>query len=322
MIVEILLRGSRMKRFSINNLLILMLLLAPMFVFGQYERPGASSAQFLKIGVSPKATGMGDSYIAVAQGPEAVFYNPAAITRIDGIGVTATHNEWFAGVNHDFVAIAGDFGNLGSFGLSMTNFSTDVMKVRTPLQPEGTGETFYVSEYLIGFTYARRLTNHVSFGGNIKYMNISLYKDFTQSAFATDISVLYATEFRGFCFGMKVANFGSSLNFVNEEYPLPQSFSFGMKINAIESENQILLASLTAEKPNDVRTLIRGGFEWNFTNMIFLRTGYNFNHDTATFSVGGGLKLNISNNNIGIDYSYTNYSELGGVNKIGIDFIL
>lgn len=296
--------------------------MAPLFVFGQYERPGASSAQFLKIGVSPKATGMGNSYIALTRGPEAVYYNPAAITNIDGIGVTATHSEWFAGVNHDFVAIASDFGILGAAGLSMTSFSTDAMKVRTPLQPEGTGETFNVSQYLIGFTYARRLTNHVSFGGNIKYMNISLYKDFTQAAFATDISILYTTQFRGFCFGMKLANFGSSLNFVNEEYPLPQSFAFGMKINAIETQNQILTTSLTAEKPNDVRTLIRGGLQWNLSNMFSLRSGYNFNHDTATFSVGGGLKLNIGNNNVGIDYSYTNYSELGGVNRIGIDFIL
>lgn len=311
-----------MKRFFLNKLLILILVFLPLIIFGQYERPGASSAQFLKIGVSPKASGMGDSYIAVARGPEAVYYNPAAITNIDGIGITATHNEWFAGVNHDFVAIAGNFGSLGAFGLSMTSFTSDVMKVRTPLQPEGTGETFFVSQYMVGLTYARRLTSHVSFGGNIKYLNLSLYKDFTQAAFATDISILYTTQFRDFCFGMKLANFGSSLNFVNEEYPLPQIFSFGMKMNVIESQNQILLASLTAEKPNDVRTLIRGGFEWSLSDMFFLRSGYNFNHDTATFSVGGGLKLNISNKNIGIDYSYTNYNELGGVNKIGIDLIL
>ena len=34
------------------------MLLIPVLVFGQYERPGSTDAQFLKIGVSPRAAAM------------------------------------------------------------------------------------------------------------------------------------------------------------------------------------------------------------------------------------------------------------------------
>ena len=55
------------------------LLLLPALLFGQYNRPGSTDAQFLKIGVSPRATAMSDAYIAVVNGAEATYYNSAAL---------------------------------------------------------------------------------------------------------------------------------------------------------------------------------------------------------------------------------------------------
>lgn len=300
--------------------MILILLFLPGLGLAQYERPGSTDAQFLKIGVSARATGMGDAYIAVVEGAEAAYYNAAGLARIEGTDLAFTHNKWFAGINHDFVAAAHTFGRYGTFGLSLTALYTDEMSVRTPLRPDGTGETFYATNLRAGLSYARYLTDRVTFGGSINYINMSLYSDFAADAISMDIGILYVTNFRNFRFGMKIANFGSEIKYVNESYPLPTNFTFGMAINAIDASSQKLLVSFSALKPNDGQPLGQVGAEWNYQNLLFLRGGYRLNHDVATFSFGTGVKLKISGDNFRFDYSYSDFSLLGQSHRFGIGF--
>ncbi len=297
--------------------LISILLLLPGLVWAQYERPGSTDAQFLKIGVSARATGMGNAYISVVEGAEAAYYNAAALARIPGTDLAFNHTNWFAGINHDFIAAARTFGRFGTFGISLTALYTDEMKVRTPLRPDGTGETFYSSNIRAGLSYARYLTDRVTFGGSINYINLSLYSDFKADAVSIDIGILYVTTFRNFRFGMNIANFGSEIKFVNESYPLPTNFSFGMAINAIDAANQKLLVSVSALKPNDGQPLGQMGVEWSYQQLLFLRAGYRPNHDVATYSFGAGVKLNIMNLNFKFDYSYSDFSLLGQAHRFG-----
>jgi hypothetical protein len=298
--------------------LIGLLLLAPAILCAQYNRPGSTDAQFLKIGVSPRGTGMADSYIAVVDGADATYYNPAALAWLPGTDVVFNHTVWFAGINHDFVAAAHNFGDVGTIGVSVTALYTDEMKVRTPLQPEGTGETFYVGNYRFGLSYSRFLTDRVSFGATISYINMKLYSDFTASAFSLDIAVLYVSDFRGFRFAMQMANFGSNVQYVNESYPLPTNFQFGLGINAIDGEDQKVLVSGTAIKPNEGEPLAQVGAEWNFRKMFFLRGGYRFNYSVATWTFGGGFAIGIGGIGARADYSYGDYQTLGGTHRFGL----
>ncbi|MHB1686745.1 MAG: PorV/PorQ family protein [Ignavibacteriaceae bacterium] len=290
----------------------------PYIVYGQYQRPGSTDAQFLKIGVSPRGTAMGDAYISAVEGSEATYYNASALPWIKGTDIVFDHNFWFAGINHDFAAVAHSYGDIGTFGLSVTALYTDVMKVRTPLQPDGTGETFYSGNYRFGLSYARFFTDHVTIGLTLSYIDIVLYSNFTASAFSVDISTTYTSDFRGFKFAMAISNFGSNIKFVNESYPLPTNFTFGASINAVDGDNQKVVISVAALKPNDGKPLVQMGTEWNFENEFFVRTGYKLNYDIATFSYGTGVKLNISDMYIRIDYSYSKYGLLGGSHRIGI----
>ena len=287
-------------------------------IFAQYERPGSSSAQFLKIGVSARASGMSDAYIAPTGGAEAVYYNPAAIASIENTSVVFTHNKWFAGINHDFFAIVHSFNRLGSFGLTITSFMTDEMLVRTPLQPDGTGETFYSGNYRVGLSYARSMTDMVKFGGTVSYINSSLYKSYTEEAVAIDIATLYVTGFRDFRFGMKIANFGSSMTYVGESYPLPVNFTFGLSMNVIEKPKNKILGSISVVKPNEGKPLGQIGAEWAINKILFLRSGYNLNHPVKTYSFGVGLSPKISGLTLNIDYSYSSFKLLGPVSRISI----
>jgi len=295
-----------------------LLLVIPGSLLAQYQRPGSTDAQFLKIGVSPRAAGMGDALIAVVEGAEATYYNAAALARIEGSDFALNHTRWFAGINHDFVAAAHTLGRLGTLAISMTALYTDEMKVRTPLQPDGTGETFYSSNLRVGFSYARYLTDRVTIGGTLNYIRLSLYSDFTAHAVSADIAVLYSTRFRGFRFGMKIANFGSEIKFVNESYPQPTNFTFGLGMNAVETQGTKLLVSFSAIKPNDGQPLGQVGAEWNYENLLFVRSGYNLNHDVTTYSFGGGLRWRIRGYGFRLDYAYTDFSLLGAAHRFGV----
>jgi hypothetical protein len=303
--------------------IVLIILLIPIFLYGQqYERPGSATGTFLNIGVSPRAAGMGDSYFAIANGAEATYYNPAMLANLRGLNICANHNQWFADISHDFLAIAYNFSKLGAVGVSLTYLSTDEMNVTTPLQPDGTGETFYAGNYRIGLSYARGLTNRVSFGGSVYYMNSRLHENFEQSAVSGDISVIYVTDFHDFRFGMKIANFGSSITYVNEQYPLPINFIFGLAINVLEFKNQKILLCVTGMKPSDDQTLTRAGLEWNFNDFLFVRGGYKFNDDIATYSFGTGFKVGFDRYQLRIDYAYSEYGLLGVAHRFGFNFML
>lgn len=298
------------------------LILLPVAVFAQFERPGSSDGQFLKIGVSPRGTGMGDAYISVAEGAEATYYNSSALAWLEGTDIVFNHTFWFAEINHDFAAIARNFGDYGTFGLSVIGLYTDEMKVRTPLQPDGTGETFYSGNYKIGLTYSRFFTDRVTIGGTISLIYMSLYKDFTATAIAMDISTMYKSDFNGFTFAMQMSNFGSDIKYVNESYPLPTNFTFGASIYAYEMETNRLLVSFSAYKPNDGSPLLQVGSEWDYSDMVFIRGGYHFDHDTAKYSFGAGVKLDISGFNVRSDYSYNDYSLLGASHRFGVGIYL
>ncbi len=293
------------------------LILLPAVLCAQYDRPGSTDAQFLKIGVSPRGTAMGDAYIAVVNGAEATYYNSAMLAWSKGVDVVFNHNKWFAGINHEFAAVAINLDAIGVIGVSVTGLYTDEMKVTTPLQPEGTGETFYAGNYRFGLTYSRFLTDRVSIGVTASLLRMSLYKDFTADAAALDIAAQYVSDFRGFRFGMQIINFGTNVQFVNEAYPLPTSFVFGFGINALEMQDQSVLLSFSAIKPNEGRPQAMFGLEWQYANMFFLRGGYKLNHSVADYSFGGGVRMDLSGYDVRVDYSYSNYLLLGAAHRFG-----
>lgn len=305
----------------IRKLLILLFIFSP-FLFSQYDRPGSADGQFLKIGVSPRGSALGDAFIATVQGAEATYYNPAALPWQKKTDFVFDHTQWLAGISHEFLAATINLDDYGALGISFTGLYTDLMKVTTPLQPEGTGETFYSANYRFGLSYARYLTDRVTVGATVSYIYMSLYKGFSANAVSLDITTMYVSDFRGFRFGMGISNFGSNIQFLNESYPLPTTFTFGFGIDLLEFENHTLLLSFSSIKPNEGAPQASVGLEWNFQNMLFLRGGYRLNQGVANYSFGVGAKADIFSNSFRFDYSYSNFLLLGGVHRFGLGITL
>ena len=291
-------------------------------VLAQVERPGSASGSFLKVGVHARGSAMGGAYITLPYGAEAAYYNPAGLARIQNTAISLNHTALYADIGHNFVAISHSFGRrVGTFAFSLTALYTDAMKVRTPLQPDGTGATFRVFDYRAGLSYSRYLTEHISFGGTFNYIESMLASNFISRAVSADIAVLYVTGFRGFSFGMMISNFGSELTYVNEGYPLPGEFSFGLSINVIQTPRTRLTLSTAAAKPNDGKPLAQLGAESSYADLLQFRAGYQPNHDTGKWSFGGGLSVRIARTRLNLNYALSNYGELGLVQRVGMDVL-
>lgn len=304
-----------------RRILIIIFCLAPGMLHSQFEKPGSTSGEFLNIGVNARAEAMSGAFISVVDGPEAVYYNPAALVLVEKTALSVSYTKWFAGLNHQFAAVSQSLGNFGVVALSLTAMQTDEMIVRTPLQPDGTGETFYAGSYRLGISYAKALTNNVYVGLSGNYIRIQLFTDFIEEGFSGDIAVMYNAGIRDFRFGLHIANFGSEIKFVNEPYPLPTSFSFGLSANLLEGEDYALLVSAAAKKPNDAGPQPLLGVEYGFQKRLFLRGGYTFDDIVKTFSFGAGLDLPMGSYHLTADYSYNDFSALGGAQRVSLGFM-
>lgn len=293
----------------------LLLLFIPVLLFGGYERPGSTSGQFLKLGVSARAMGMGEAFLVVVDDASCVYYNPACLPLICGKDISLTHTKWFADINHEFAGIASSFRDIGTFGISLVSLYTDAIEVTTPLQPDGTGETFYATNYAVGVSYGRFLTDRTSIGLTARYIGLSLYH-YNVGALSFDLGTLFRTDIKGFRFGMKISNFGPNLRFINEFYSLPMSFSFGAAFEPIPS---LTFASVTT-KPTDDEDVLNTGFEYRLNKYFALRGGYKFGYDVETWSYGVGFAVPLGNAMAKLDYAYSDLGVLSGSHRITMGF--
>lgn len=73
--------------------------------------PAARSAPpgfaFLEVPAGARASGMAGAYLAVADGVEAAFWNPAGLAGTQGTQLAASHFEFFEGLRHEQFALGG-----------------------------------------------------------------------------------------------------------------------------------------------------------------------------------------------------------------------
>lgn len=299
-----------MKRWLLVTCLILITLLPISSFAEEFVKVAQSGAQFLKIGVGARATGMGEAFIAVADDANALYWNPAGLVNINGKAVTATYTKWIADINHAYVGYAQYFPGLGTFGVSFLSLSYGDMDV-TRVGVGKTGETFGASDFMAGLSYSRRLTDKFSVGGTLKLLN-SYIADESTSGWAADVGTLYDTGFRTIRLGMVIQNFGPDQKFISEEYPLPITFKAGVAMDVLTKTNHNLTTSIEMRHPNDNSETVQMGGEYWFNNMIATRLGYKYNYDADGLTAGFGVRLGFGANKFEFDYAYTDMGEYLG----------
>ena len=109
------------------TLVLALLALAPA-ARGMQNLTGTTAAQFLTLGVGARSLGMGEAYMAVADGADAAYWNPGGLAVLTRPELAYSRSELGVGLHEDFAAVAVPSQLLhGTMALAVTRLSQDSM---------------------------------------------------------------------------------------------------------------------------------------------------------------------------------------------------
>lgn len=302
------------------------------------QREGTSSASFLRIAVGARATAMGESFVAVANDPSAIFWNPAGLASLQRREIAASHVEWPADIQYDHLTLVVPSHRLGgSIGLQVALLGTTIDET-TDLQPFGTGRQFSYTDFVTGVSFARRWTDKLLVGVGAKYLHEDLGSQVggpTTGAVLFDVGSIFYLGLGSIRIATALTNFGSEIR-PSGQYTSPYSgevrefdgfdppmtFRYGLAFEPIENSAQRLTASFEMSQPADNKLQAKAGGEWMLRHSFALRSGYNFSADQLKFSAGAGFAGDFGSHRGTLDYAYTDGGFLGGIHRatLGLRF--
>ena len=302
-------------------------LLLPSLAYGQ-AKVGTAGAQFLEIGVSARGMALGNAIVASVDDASALYYNPAAIAEFDRYKAMFTHISYVADINYEFAGFTMPVNALmGNVGVALYMLSTDDMPQTTFKNPTGSGApTFQAKDYALAVSYAAPWTEHFSLGVTVKYI-AELYHTYKAEGWAADVGTYYNTGFRNLRICMLLSNFGPDMKFINEKFPLPQDFKFGISVDILQGPDHKLMFLGQMSHPNDNLEKYATGLEYWFNDFVALRVGRSYNVDyvsTKNFmewegmSFGAGLKMDVANFTMGVDYGYQDFGFLDDTHRFSL----
>ncbi len=105
-------------------LLAVLLALAPPARAALVSDVGGSSGQFLQLGAGARALGLGEAMVAAAEGPDALYWNPAGLSRMRRPEMTYSRSQLPDSVSHDFAAASVPVRWLrGTLGVGLTRLA-------------------------------------------------------------------------------------------------------------------------------------------------------------------------------------------------------
>ncbi len=293
------------------------------------------------LGTSAKAVGMGNAFVAIADDPSGVFYNPAGLARLKGVQFSVMYDRAsLYGYTLDEKPYVG-FGSL-VYPLSSNK---GVLAFSGSRKASWTSQSQIVGHNILSVSYARSLGLASSFGLNAKVLSNSNVDK--KSGFEVDLGFLFPIS-DGFSFGIAGENLlGTDMTpdtgVVYASPQTPSLFNFarrvykaGMALLLPTGNNSTRIAYdvIIKDKKNFTTStpyLNSLGVEQSLNllpgSSFYLRAGYTFgkdyNQDYKQWAWGLSYKFMASANSVQIDYSYQSYpfqtsTSLVGDHRIGL----
>ena len=308
--------GGKCSKGAVLLLLALLLTVLPVQAQSDYgfdfEKTGSAGFQALKIGIGARESALGEAASSLTNDANAVFWNVGALPLVSGPTVYLTHNEWLVNSRVDALVAAVPFKSY-TFGLSVMNFGIESYEETTATDPEGTGRQVSAGDLMVGLAAAKRFTDRLTIGLQVKYVREQLDQDvFSNVLF--DVGTLYYTGFRQLRLAFTIQHFGASVNGLRESFRMPLLFRMSVADDLVDVEAFRLSTSFELVHPTDNNEWVNWGIESVFLDMLSLRAGYRFQVDEGDFSLGAGLALQqIPIFRLNLDYAYVPFGDLLGV---------
>ncbi len=269
----------------------------------------AGTESLFNFGFGARAMGMGQAFVAVADDPTAVHWNPAGLDRIFQQSVILFHASLLEGTLYDFIGYAYPTLDFGTFGIGVARIGAgefDVINVEGV--KEGTGSMDMFRLYL---SYGLNLPWDLSAGTSIKIERQAFYNIGTEGTLedmgvGMDIGLMYRPSFftssilRDWSFGLNIQNlFPPQLKPGVDIDALPLTLKFGLarKFKLFGPGNEINISSAIG-KSMDTDILLNFGTEYSYQDLGKVRLGF----DGNALAFGAGVEYNMFE----IDYAFGN----------------
>ena len=299
------------------------------------NRNGTGGANQLLIPVGARSIAMGGANIASAVGIDALYWNPAGISRGEhNVDATFSHMTYMADIGVEYGAVAAKVEGLGVIAFNIKALSIGDILITTTQDPDGTGATFSPQMLTAGVSYSKLLTENISVGVTANFITESL-GEVDASGMAFDIGVIYQNlaDINGLSFGLTIKNLGPEMQYdgpgllyessvedfnrppqlskaESAPFELPSQFELGVAYNPVLNDLNNLIISTSFQNNNFSGDEYKVGAEYAYSNSFFVRGGYAFAPDLNDqnyllgLTAGAGVKYNVEGMNLRFDYAY------------------
>ncbi len=292
-----------------KRIVLLFVILLPAVMFAA----GETGLAALKIGISARASGMGEAFTATADDASGLFWNPAGTAWVTKRQASFTYNQWLQDISHNSAGIVFP-SSKGVIGLGIMLNSVDDFERRIIASEEPLG-TFSIQDVSFSLSYAKMMGSKLSLGVRTAFLYEKIYTE-SSSGFAFDLGARYSLISDKLFAAAALQNLGSMSEMVIESVELPKVLRAGLAYHfPMFPGSQALIAALDYVQYLEGDSHIHAGLEYNPVSVITLRTGFQTGYEEKSISAGFGLDFGF----IVIDYAYVPYeNDLGNAQRFSL----
>ncbi len=269
--------------------------------------------------VGARGPGMGDAFAAVAEGADALYWNPAGMAFGDRYEFQFMHaNLYGTDIGNNYLALLlpnipfiNDPDNI-AFGLSLHHLGLDDNELR-------------YSQNKLALSLSYRASGRLSFGANVKYLDYGAFLDLQDegraSGWGADFGALFMPV-KNLRFGLMVQDAFDTKLHRNGADAAETLFPRNVRVGAAYKLDKLLFF----HEPMiavDVDDRYHVGLEGWFKNILGLRAGVqksirNIGEQDWTFSAGLSLRVDF----IQTDFAFTDTPFLEDMNRYNVQLLL
>ena len=260
----------KLKRFCCVVFLIALLLPANLLSQG-----GGASVPFLRISPDARASGMGETGVAVADNANAIYWNPGGFAFLDYFNkgnefedpvpfrqISLSFSPWLPQFNADlyysYAAAVQHFEGVGTLAANFVFMNLGEFR-RTDFNGRELGR-FNSNEFALQVAFGTKITPSLGVGANMKYIRSNLTPSFGPhqpaaigNSAALDLGVLWKPQNLWFledrlALGFNLQNLGPKITYITESDPLPTNLKLGLAYTLFRDEFNDLKVTADVQK--------------------------------------------------------------------------
>ncbi len=272
-------------------------------VFAQVGTGGLPGA-FLDDGVGARSIGLGKTFVGLANGGEAVYYNPAGLAQLYTNDLTLMGATNYGGGMQTFATYVIPTKYYGAFAFShsglYSQLSADDNRDDNNMKPAD-AMTYSLGQNGFLISYSKDLIPALNIGINYKLIYSPIGNYLTNPAHGFDLGLLLF-PLKSISVGLVAKNLlQPRLSYDGDkDNPFPRSFKVGISAKLLEN-TLILLSDLGYTMSESTKVLkFYEGIEYRPAKNFAARLGLNANE----FTVGAGVDTDLKRFMVRLDYAF------------------